>query len=438
MTPTPRRIVLATFGSLGDLHPYIALALGLKARGHRPVIATSGSHRPRVEALGIDFHAVRPDPGPDPDPELMRRVMDQRRGGEVVIREFVIPALRDSYEDTLSAAEGADLIVSHVLTFTAPLVAEKKGLPWASSLLQPLGFFSAHDPPVLAPMPSLENLRFLGPAFHRLLFGAAKWSTRSWAEPWHRLRAEVGLPPTPLNPLFEGQHSPALVLALFSPLLGPKQPDWPAQTVVTGFPFYDGGAVSGMPPELTRFLDAGPPPLVFTLGSSAVMDAGRFYEHSAEAARRLGRRAVLLVGKDERNRPPSLPGGVAAFDYAPYSELFPRAAAIVHQGGVGTTAQAMRAGRPMLVMPYAHDQPDHAARMTRLGVGRKVARTHYSAARAAAELRQLLENPAYARRAAEVGEKVRREDGVGAACDALEGMFSGGSHVPGRRSRRAG
>src|SRR5262249_15866724 len=155
-------------------------------------------------------------------------------------------------------------------------------------------------------------------------------------------------------------------LALFSRLLGDKQLDWPPQTVITGFPFYDQDGDAGMPAELAAFLDAGPPPIVFTLGSSAVQDAGLFYEPTIAPARQLGRRAVLLVGKDSSNRPASLPEGMLAVDYAPFSELFPQAAAIVHQGGVGTTAQAMRSGRPMLVMPYAHDQPDNAARIVRL------------------------------------------------------------------------
>lgn len=418
-----RRIVLATFGSLGDLHPYIALALGLQARGHEAVIATSEYYRRKVEALGIGFRAVRPDhPDPLGDRELIRRVMDRRTGSEFVIRGLMMAALGETYQDTLAAAEGADLLVSHVLTFTVRLVAEKKGLPWASTFLQPLGLFSAYDPPVVPQAPFLARLRFLGPAFHRALFRLAKRSVRSWSEPWHRLRAEVGLPPTRENPLFEGQTSPALVLALFSRLLADRQPDWPPHAVVTGFPFYDRDGEGGMPPELVRFLDAGPPPVVFTLGSSAVVDAGPFYEHSAAAAKLLGRRAVLLVGKDPRNRPASLPDGVAAFAYAPYSELFPRAAAVVHQGGVGTTAQAMRAGRPMLVMPYAHDQPDNAERVRRLGIGRTVPRRRYTPERAAAELRRLLDNAVYRQRASEVGEQVRKEDGVGNACDALCGV----------------
>jgi UDP:flavonoid glycosyltransferase YjiC (YdhE family) len=425
-----RRIVLTTFGSLGDLHPCIAVALGLKARGHEAVIATSGYYRQKVEALGLGFRAVRPDhPDLDADPGLVRRLMDRRQGSECVIRELMMPVLRQSYEDTLAAAEGADLLVSHMLTFTTPLVAEKRGIPWASTFLQPLGFFSAYDPPVLPQAPILAKLRFLGPAFHRALFRLAKRRVRSWCEPWHRLRAEVGLPPTPASPLFEGQHSPSLVLALFSELLADRQPDWPRQTVITGFPFYDRHGEGGMPPGLTQFLDAGPPPLVFTLGTSAVLDAGPFYEHSAAAARLLGRRAVLLVGKGPRNRPASLPDGVAAFAYAPYSELFPRAAAVVHQGGIGTTGQAMRSGRPMLVMPYAHDQPDNAGRVTRLGIARTIARHRYTPDRAAAELRELLDDPAYSKRASAVRERVRQEDGVRAACDALEHLLQSSGSV---------
>lgn len=419
-----KRVVLTTFGSLGDLHPYIAVALGLQARGHDAVIATSGFYRQKIQALGIGFRAVRPDhPDLEADPDLVRRLMDIRKGTECVICEMLMPVLRESYEDTFAAAEAADLLVSHPLTFTTRLVAEKKGIAWASTLLQPISFMSVYDPPVLPPAPFLARFRFLGPTFHRLLFGLGKWSIRRWCDPWHRLRAETGLPPTSASPLFEGQHAPSLVLAMFSNLFAAKQRDWPPQTVVSGFPYYDQDGEAGLPLELARFLDSGPPPIVFTLGSSAVLDAGPFYEQSAVAARALGCRAVLLVGKDPRNRPASLPDGIVAFDYAPFSELFPRAAAMVHQGGIGTTAQAMRAGRPMLVMPYAHDQPDNAERVTRLGIARTIPRHRYNPARAAAELRQILDTPAYSQRASEIGAQIRHQDGVAAACDALGALL---------------
>jgi UDP:flavonoid glycosyltransferase YjiC (YdhE family) len=416
-----RRIVLTTFGSLGDLHPYIALALGLQARGHEVVIATSGAYRQKVEALGIGFRAVQPDhPDPETGADLMRRSMDRRTGSEFVIREYMMSVLRETYEDTVAAADGADILVSHLLTFTTRLVAEKKGIPWASTFLQPLGLLSVYDPPVFPQIPMLAKLRFLGPAFHRLLFWCGKWSARSWFKPWHRLRADIGLPPTSEIPLFEG-NSPLLVLALFSKFLADKQPDWPQQTVITGFPFYDGG--DRLPAELASFLGEGSPPIVFTLGSSGVEIAGPFYEHSVTAAKRLGRRAVIIVGKNARQYQASLPDGVIASDYAPFSVLFPRAAVIVHAGGIGTTAQAMRSGRPMLVVPYAHDQPDNAERVKRLGIARTIPRHHYTPARAAAELGHLLDNPACSQRAAEIGAEIRQEDGVRLACDSLEGLL---------------
>ena len=424
---TGRRIVLTTFGSLGDLHPYIAVALGLQARGHEAIIATTSHYRQRIEARGIGFHAVRPSgPDLDDDRDAMRRIMDPLKGSEFVIREILMPVLAESYEDILAAAKGADLLVSHVLTYATRLVAEKKGIPWVCAFLQPLGFFSAYDPPVLPQIPFLSRLRFLGPAFHGPLFRLAKRSCRTWDEPWHRLRAEIHLPPTTDNILFEGLYSQSLVLAMFSHLFAGKQPDWPPQTVVSGFPFSDQGDQAGLSPELARFLDAGPPPIVFTLGSSAVLDAGPFFEHSAAAVKLLRRRAVLIVGQDKGNRPASLPDGVVACDYVPFSELFPRAAAIVHPGGIGTTSLAMRSGRPMLVMPCAHDQFDNASRVTRLGIARTISERGYRPTRVAAELRRLLETPEYSRKALEIGERVRREVGVWAACDALEELIGPG------------
>ncbi len=422
------RIVLSTFGSLGDVHPSIAMAHGLKARGHEPVIATSEIYRKKIEGEGIAFHPVRPDaPDPARKNDLLKRVMDQRKGGEVVLREVILPVVKESYEDLAAAARGADLLVSHMLTFATPLVAEKLGLPWASTMLTPFGFFSVYDPPVLAPAPFLQSLRFLGPRFHRPLVRLMKWSVRTWSEPWHRLRGELGLPLARHDPFFEGQHSPQLVLGLFSRLLGESQPDWPAQTVLTGFPFYDRHGTKGMPAELSEFLDRGSPPIVFTLGSSAVCDAGTFYETSVAAAMQLNQRAVLLVGEDTGNRPAQLPEGVVAFEYAPFSELFPRAKVIVHQGGVGTTGQAMRAGRPMLVVPFAHDQPDNAARVVRLGIARTLSRYRYTVPRGVAELRKLLHNPTYAQRAAAVGEAVRQENAVETICDCLEKLLVCGS-----------
>jgi UDP:flavonoid glycosyltransferase YjiC (YdhE family) len=283
---------------------------------------------------------------------------------------------------------------------------------------------SAHDPSAMPALPFLWASRRLGPGVYGALARFLRWAVRGWGEPVERLRAEAGLGPA-AEPLIEPMRSPHLVLALFSGLLAAPQPDWPARTVLAGFPFLDeAGGGGGLSPELERFLAGGPPPIVFTLGSSAVRDAGRFFEHSAAAAARLGRRAVLLVGPDAQNRPGALPPGVVAAEYAPHARLFPRAAALVHQGGIGTTGEAMRSGRPMLVVPFAHDQPDNAERLRRLGVARVLPRHRYRPQRAADELARLLAEPECAARAAAVGARVRAEDGVGAACDALEALLS--------------
>jgi UDP:flavonoid glycosyltransferase YjiC (YdhE family) len=254
--------------------------------------------------------------------------------------------------------------------------------------------------------------------------------TRKWVDPVRRLREELGLP-AGRNPLFEGQHSPDLVLALFSPVFATPQKDWPDRTVVTGFVTCDRDPYGeGMNEKLDRFLGEGPPPIVFTLGSSAVFEAGNFYRESAKAASALGRRAVLLVGKDlAHDLPDPLPGGVAAFPYAPYSEIFPRCAALVHSGGIGTVAQAMRAGKPSLAVYYGFDQPDNAARMARLGTGKAVPAKRYTADLAASLLREILENPVYADRASSVGDRVRAEDGAGTACSSIE-RFLRGAHPP--------
>jgi rhamnosyltransferase subunit B len=412
------RIVLTTFGSLGDIHPYLALGIGLRARGHRVALATHEYYRAKIEEEGIDFFPVRPNATPD-DREMIALAMDIKKGPERVLRDIVLPVLRESYADLLAAAQGADLLVGHPLTFAVPLVSGVLGIPWASAVLSPIGFFSAYDPPVLTPYPWLARLRVLGPRVNRAIMNFGRRAVLPWTEPVRRLREELGLPPGK-NPIFEGQHSPALVLALFSSLLGEPQPDWPPRTVLAGHLFYDRHeGPAELPAEVEAFLAAGDAPLVFTLGSAAVLNPGSFFAESAAAARLLGRRAVL-VGEESQK---GLPESILAVRYVAYSRLFPRAAAIVHQGGIGTVGQALAAGRPMLVVPFSHDQPDNAARLVRLGVARTLGRDRYRASSAAAELRRLLADPGFAERAAWAGEHVRRETGLETACAAIERLL---------------
>ncbi|XGV95070.1 MAG: glycosyltransferase [Leptolyngbya sp. BL-A-14] len=412
------RIVFTTIGSLGDLHPKLAIALELRKRGHDVVFVTHQVYQSRIEALGFEFHALRPDFTAMNDPQEMARMMDLKTGQEYMVRQWANPSLREMYTDLLNVARGADFIFSGEGVIAAPLVAETLGMRWASSAMVPLSFFSAYDPPILAPFPSLAKLYRLGPIVNRGILNFAKVVSNAWADPIRQLRQELGLTPLNGNPFIDSKFSPYLVIALFSSAFAKPQPDWPTNTVLAGFPFYDGSDRTTLAPELQQFLDAGEPPIVFTLGSAAVMTPGRFYEESIQATTLLKRRAVLLIGKNPP--PPNLPETVLAVDYAPYSQILPRACAIVHQGGIGTTAQALRAGRPTLVMPYSHDQPDNAARVERLGTSRTLSRQHYTAARVANALRTLLETPCYAAQAHAIGRVIQAEDGVSVACDAIE------------------
>ena len=420
------RIVLSSFGTLGDIHPLIALALELRRRGHVPVLAVPELFRSKIVGLGLEFSPVGPILNPE-DNQLVAMLMDIRKGTERTLREILFPAIRQSYRELLAVVEangGADLLLAGELIYQAPIVAEVTGIPWASYVLAPLSFFSRYDAPVLPPYPMLARLQPALPGMGRVIARFARWVTRSWPEPIYQLRAELGLERGP-DPIFEAKHSPYLVLAMFSPLLGEPQPDWPASTKVTGFVFYDGDAgQQASPPEVESFLQQGPAPLVFTLGSAAVLDAGDFYQQSALAAELTGQRALLLVGSDPRNVPREISPNVCVANYAPYSRVFPRGSVIVHQGGVGTTAQALASGKPMLVMPYSHDQPDNARRVRRLGVARVIRRQNYTAETAARQINVLLEKTSIRQRAARIGEQLRGEDGVKAACDALEALKS--------------
>ena len=417
------RIVLSNIGTFGDTNPLIAIALELKRRGHVPVMALPAVYEPKIRPLGLEFHAVRPDIDPS-NSILVEMVYDVKKGTEHGLRDFLFPSLRQTYDDLMDAAtkpERADLLLLGELNYAGPLVAEMTGIPWASYVLAPISFFSAFDPPVLPMYPRLARADKKVPGLGRLIRRLARFTSRKWPQPIYDLRKELGLPRGP-NPLFDAKHSPYLVLALFSEVLGKEQKDWPENTLIAGFCYYDADAGNqALPPQLEKFMAEGPAPVVFTLGSAAVLAAGRFYEYSAKAALRLGIRAVLLIGTDPRNRPPqALPESICVAEYAPYSQLFSRSAMVVHQGGVGTTAQCLRAGKPMLIMPYSHDQPDNARRMRRLKVARSIQKASYKPMRVARKLKAMLANPRYAERAEQVAQGLSREDGVRTACDALE------------------
>lgn len=412
-------IVFAVFGSLGDMHPAISVGLELKRRGHSVTIAAMEFYREKIEMLGFEFRPMRPHFHPE-DRDLARQLMDTAKGSETIVRELLIPNLRPMYEDLMEIVAGSDVLVSTDVVLAARSVAEKTGVKWATTTLAPGTFLSAYDPFVPPIALWLRHLRFLPRFFHQAVFREARRQVDSWFAPYREFRRSIGLEEGP-SPLVDGR-SESLNLAMFSRHFASPQPDWPRATLQTGFCFYDGEAdVGAMDPELEAFLDSGEPPIVFTLGSAAVMDARDFFEVSAAAAKSLGRRAVLLYGVF--NEPPQARDeGIAAFPYAPYSKVFSRAACVAHQGGIGTTSQVLLAGVPHLVMPFAHDQPDNAFRLERLGVAKTIMRGQYDAANAASKIKAVLDDPSIRSKAVSIASEIRKENGASVAADALEGL----------------
>ena len=416
-----KRIVLNTFGSLGDIHPYVALGMELRARGHSVVVATMEIYQEKVRNAGLDFAAVRPNiPQPkDQEPGLIDKIMDPKTGPKFLTEEVIFPAVRDSFQDLLRATEGADLLVTHPAAPAGPLVGRKTGLRWISTVLAPLSFFSAYDPPVPPYWQWTSKLQLFGPRIMKPLLDFMKSNYKAQAVV--DFRAEIGLSDNG-NPMFDAQHSPELVLALFSEVFASPQPDWPQQTKITGFCFYDGKNEEEIPSELLSFLEQGPRPIIFTLGSSAVWIARDFFRESIKAAQKLGQRAVLVIG-DERNSLDEIPEGMIAISYAPYQALLPRASVVVHHGGVGTTAQGLLAGVPTLIVPFAFDQADNAAHANRIGTSRTVYRSKYLAPRVARELNELLTDKRYTEKARSVGAQLKLENGPAAASDQIEQLL---------------
>jgi UDP:flavonoid glycosyltransferase YjiC (YdhE family) len=329
---------------------------------------------------------------------------------------ILMPWLAGSTTALDEAMDGAVALVASLFVFAAPIVAERRGVPLVNVLLQPMATFSAYSPPstpdfrMMAHVPTGPIARAWNRAVYRVMRGVLR---HRHARPVNAVRAAHGLPPSTQALLLETPAATALTLCCYSPRIAPPQPDLPATTYVTGFAVFDSdtGAPEMLDPALDAFLADGPAPLVFTLGSFATFAPGDFYTTAAAAARALGLRAVLLTGTDAHAVSTEQ---VHVCRYAPHSLLFPRACAIIHHGGAGSTGQALRAGKPQLVVPHMGDQHDNGRRIERMGVGRTLSSRRFTTARARAAVAAIL-TPDMRSEAARIGAEVSRENGADAA-----------------------
>jgi len=420
------RILLATIGSLGDIHPMIAIGLALKKRGHEVIFATSSHYHDRLKQLDFSTRTLRPDTIKPDDKETLSKLMHLTKGTGMLIKDYIFANIRDTYDDIKQFATGADAMVITEMVYAARLVAEVVNKPWAFLALAPSSFFSIYDMPVLPGREFFSFLHNFGPGFNQLLVNLGKLGCADWPAPYYKLRAELGLPPQ-TNPIFSAKYSPYLVLAAFSSVIGRRQKDWPDNCVITGFIYHDSVPDLFLADKdsnealLKAFLAGGEAPVVFTLGSAAMFAPGDFYEESLAAMKLLKRRAIFLMGHNPLFK--DLPETMLALDYVPFQNIFPAAAAIVHQGGIGTSAQALRFGKPTLCVPYSHDQPDNAARLEALGTSLTLSRKKYKAGMVAQMLQKLLLQQSFAQRASEVSRAIAAEDGAEKAADEIEKLI---------------
>lgn len=417
-----RHIVMATVGSQGDLFPFLAVGRELVARGHRVTIAAHPIHRDAVADAGLRFVLASGIAEPEDKTAFAARAFHPLWGPRFVVRDLAAADVEASYRILAPVCADADAIVTTTLAFAAQILGETLHVAWLSAVLSPAAFLSACDPPATG-LAWLDRYLQGSPRRGAWLQRLAERVTAPWTRNVRRFRQSLGLATVSAggDPFHRGQHGRDGVLALYSPRLGNAPADAPPHTVVTGYCRY-APSRGTLPAELTAFLDAGEPPLVFTLGSAAVHAGERFLRESIGAAALLGRRAVLLTGSPAMRArlPVALPASVLAVDYAAHGALFARAAAVVHHGGVGTTQESLRAGRPALVVPHGFDQPDNAARVVRLGVGAVLPASRYRADRAAVRLRALLADDGVARRACGIAAALGTEDGAATAADIIE------------------
>lgn len=419
------KILFTCFGSYGDLHPYIGVAKMLQSRGHHVAIGTTSIFQSQIEANELEFIHLRSSLDQYYTPELVRaflqKIFHPDKGGEYITREMM-SHLEETYQDTLSAVESVDIVISNPLAYVTPIVCRALRAPWLSTVLAPMFFLSTYDPPIMGPAPWLKKVHQLSPPLYRWLFKLLKGATKSWVKPLYRLCEENQLPPPNGHPLFEGQYSPHGTLAMFSLSFATPQLDWPVNTRITGFPLFshEKGESEALQ-ALQIFLDSGEPPIVFALGSSAVHVADDFYVTCAEIARKLKRRAVLIYG-DHQDNIQDIPSGkdLLAIPYASYDAVFPRAALIVHQGGIGTLAQSIMAQRPILVVPFGFDQFDNGERVEKLGIGKMLSRKAFTTEKALPVIEELLTNMKYQHNAVNKGNIIAKEHGIIKACEEIE------------------
>jgi rhamnosyltransferase subunit B len=406
--------LITPIGSAGDNYPFIGLGMELARRGHRVTVFSSDHFGPLIERCGLEFVSI------GSDEEYLSNIADPNiwhptRGFEMVMK-MVGQLLGRMLEAVQARIDDQTAVVAHSLDFGSRALAEKTRLPVVTVHLSPLIIRTDYDTGV---MRGSFNYSILPPWMKRAIWRLVdRFIMDPAAGPTvNAVRAKVGL--GPLKHVLEtAMHSPLLTVGMWPAWFSAPQPDYPPFVKLTGFPIFDGGEAQPVPEEVEAYLNAGEPPIVFTPGSANV-HGHEFFEAAVDAAGRLGRRTMLLSKFDE-HLPEKLPENVRRFSFAPLSRMLSRCAALVHHGGVGTTAAGLAGGVPQVIMPMSHDQPNNAHWVRKLGAGDRIAQKKFTGKRVAKMLERLLASAEVKRNCAEAAQRCARQNAIAETVDLIE------------------
>lgn len=403
-------ITILTYGSRGDVQPFLALAVGLQKIGHHVRLAAPHRFADFVAGYNIPFAPLAGDPE-----EISKRFNDAGHNPLKMvsgIRDYVNSIAVDVSRGAFAACDDADLIVhSFLFTTGAHSFAYKRGIPDVSIQTFPIFAPTREYPPVAMSSLPTGLLSYFGHWLNTQVF----WYGGNSG--YHQLRKQH--PDIFSLDLFwpfadrPPHHSTPLLFAV-SPTVLPPAPEWTNRAHVTGYFFLDSPTDYQPPSELTHFLEAGPAPVCVTFGSMINRSSEFITQSVMDAIRKNGQRAIVLTGWD------GWKGKTSSDDFlflesAPHDWLFPRCRAVIHHGGAGTTAASLRAGIPNIVIPFAGDQMFWGKRVHVIGAGpSQIPVKHLTTARLSSALADA-EDQTLQRCAHQIGSAIRQEDGVGEA-----------------------
>ena len=404
------RFLLTTVGTAGDVFPFVALARALKRRGHHVGLLANPYFEPRVLAAGVSFLPLGTEEGyrqAVSSPEIW----DPRRGLPTLM-ERLLPPLEESYASLVGHLKAETVVLTHPFFFAARIAREILPNTCITLLPSPMLLRSNYQSPVLHGDRDLESM---ARPLKRLMWWMADrfYLDRIIGRGLNEMRKELGL--SRISRPFNGWlFSPDQIIGLFPAWFAPVQPDWPNHLSLSGFLLSD--RMEGLSPEVARFLDAGSAPVVFT-PATGVTDLERFRTAARECCRHLQVRGLFLAMDDDE-------GSVEGFfcsRFAPLLEVLPRARALVHFGGIGTAAAAIATATPQLVIPRAYDQPDNAARITRLGLGRRLLFKEFDTQCLSCALEQIFNDEKMAARCQEFAARIEERSNWDEICVLVEG-----------------